>query len=178
MDRFDLLARHISHTYRASLQYLAHRSLLRAAHVPSRQFRMCGSRSTRPKRARQALRPPVQKVCRIIEMTALLHEIIETSESIMHNGFKISYNEISYMVTVGQSTVAGSTGVERIGGNGKRQGINRQHEMWIEWKGESTYRSPTFQRFYSSSESESSTSESESSPSESETSSSLLARSR
>ncbi|SRR5216683_671680 len=122
---------------------------------------MCGSRSTRPKRARQALRPPVQKVCRIIEMTALLHEIIETSESIMHNGFKISYNEISYMVTVGQSTVAGSTGVERVGGNGKQQGINRQHEMWIEWKGESTYQSPTFQCFYSSSESQPSTSESE-----------------
>jgi len=107
----------------------------------------------------------------MIEMTVLLHEIIEMSESIMHNGFKISFNEISYTVAVDQSTVAGSTGVERVGGNGKRQGINRQHEMWIEWKGESTYRSPTFQRFYSSSESESS-------PSESETSSSLLARSR
>src|SRR6266851_2936191 len=62
VDRFDLLARHISHTYRASLQYLAHRSLLRAALVPSRQFGMCGSRSTRPKRARQALRPLVHKV--------------------------------------------------------------------------------------------------------------------
>jgi hypothetical protein len=74
-------------------------------------------------------------------------------------------------VRVDQSTVAGSTGVERVGGNGKRQGINRQHEMLIEWKGESTYRSPIFQRFYSSSESKSSTSESE-------TSSSSLARSR
>jgi hypothetical protein len=92
----------------------------------------------------------------MIEMTILLHEIIEMSESIRHDGFKISYDEISYTVTVDQSTVAGFTGVERVGGNGKRQGINRQHEIWIEWKGESTYRSPTFQRFYSSSESESS----------------------
>ena len=89
-------------------------------------------------------------------MTVLLHEIVEMLESIMHDGFKISYNEIKYTVTVDQSTVAGSTGVERIGGNRKRQGINRQQEMWIEWKGESTYRSPTFQRFYSSSESETS----------------------
>jgi hypothetical protein len=96
------------------------------------------------------------EVCRIIEMTVLLHETIERSQSIMHNGFKISYNEISYTVTVDHSTVASSAGVERIGGNGKRQGINRQ-EMWIEWKGGSTYRSPTFQRFYSSSESEAST---------------------
>jgi len=72
-------------------------------------------------------------------MTVLLHEIIEMSESIMHNGFKISYNEINYTVTVDQSTVAGSTGVERVGGNGKGQGINRQHKMWIEWEGESTY---------------------------------------
>ena len=55
-------------------------------------------------------------------MTVLLHEIIEMSESIMHNGFKISYNEISYTVTVDQSTVAGSTGVERVGvtENGRR----------------------------------------------------------
>jgi hypothetical protein len=42
-------------------------------------------------------------VCRIIEMTVLLHEIIEMSESIMHNGLKISYNEISYRVTVDQT---------------------------------------------------------------------------
>ena len=61
------------------------------------------------------------------------------SQCIMHNGFKISYNEISYTVRVDQSTVAGSTSVERVGGKGKRQAINRQHEMWIEWKGESTY---------------------------------------
>jgi hypothetical protein len=93
-------------------------------------------------------------------MTVLLHEIIEISRSIMHNGFKISYNEIRYTVTVDKSTVAGSTGVERVGGNGKRQAINRQHETSVKWKGESTYRSPTFQRFYSSSESECSTSES------------------
>jgi hypothetical protein len=55
-------------------------------------------------------------------MVVLLHEIIEMSESIMHNGFKISYisyNEISYIVTVDQSTVGGSTGVERVGGNGE-----------------------------------------------------------
>jgi hypothetical protein len=89
-------------------------------------------------------------------MTVLLHEIVEMLESIMHDEFNISYNEIKYTVTVDQSTVAGSTGVERIGGNRKRQGINRQQETWIEWKGESTYRSPTFQRFYSSSESETS----------------------
>jgi hypothetical protein len=56
----------------------------------------------------------------MIEMTVLLHEIIEMSESIMHNGFNISYNEIRYTATVDQSTVAGSTGVERVGGNGKR----------------------------------------------------------
>ena len=101
----------------------------------------------------------------MIEMTVLLHEIIEMSESIMHNGFNIniSYNEIRYTVTVDQSTVAGSTGVERVGGNGKRQGINRQHEASMEWKGESTYRSPTFQRFYSSFGTKSSTSESETS---------------
>jgi hypothetical protein len=72
-------------------------------------------------------------------MTVLFHEIIEMSRSIMHNRFKISYNGISYTVTVDQSTAAGSTGVERVGGNGKRQAINRQHEMWIEWKGESTH---------------------------------------
>jgi len=66
-------------------------------------------------------------------MTVLLHEIIGMSQPIMHNGFKILYNGISYTVAVDQSTVAGSTGVERVEwGNGKRQAINRQHEMSIE----------------------------------------------